>query len=81
MGDTKSTLTMKSIFITLFFPNFSKIWNLLPVKLRQLNLIDFKQQVSSQFKPKRYKHYNKGSKLGNTLLTRIRLGRSSLNAH
>ena len=68
-------------FYNSFFPHFSKIWNSLPVKLRQLNLIDFKQQVSSQFKPKRYKYYNKGSKIGNTLLTRIRLGRSFLNAH
>ena len=68
-------------FYNSFFPHFSKTWNLLPTKLRRLNLKDFKQQVASNFKPKRYKHFSRGSKLSNTLLTRIRLGRSDLNAH
>ena len=32
-------------------------------------------------KPPRYKHFARGSKLGNILHTRIRVGRSSLNQH
>ena len=33
------------------------------------------------FKPQKYKHFSRGSKLGNILLTRIRVGRSNLNQH
>ena len=68
-------------FYNSFFPHFSKAWNLLPNNIRQLNLLDFKQQMSAKYKPKRYKHFSRGSKDGNKLLTRIRLGRSLLNAH
>ena len=32
-------------------------------------------------KPPRYKHFSKGQKLGNCLLTKIRVGRSDLNQH
>ena len=32
-------------------------------------------------KPKKYKHFQKGNKFSNTLLTRIRTGRSYLNQH
>ena len=32
-------------------------------------------------KPNRYKFYSRGNKFPNTLLTRIRVGRSSLNQH
>ena len=54
---------------------------MLPKNIRPLNLKDFKQKVSTLYKPKRYKHFSKGSKEGNKLLTRIRVGRSLLNAH
>ena len=37
--------------------------------------------MKKMFKPKRYKHFASGSKLGNILLTRIRVGRSDLNQH
>ena len=37
--------------------------------------------TKKEFKPPRYKHFARGSKLGNILLTRIRVGRSSLNQH
>ena len=32
-------------------------------------------------KPTRHKHFNRGNKQSNTLLTRIRVGRSDLNQH
>ena len=31
--------------------------------------------------PKKYKHFSKGSKIGNSLLARIRLNHSDLNLH
>ena len=37
--------------------------------------------IKNHIKPKRFKHFSAGSKLGNTLLTQIRLGRSNLNQH
>ena len=41
----------------------------------------FKDTIRNSLKPKRYKHYNSGSKYGCSLLTRIRVGRSFLKSH
>ena len=62
-----------------FFPNTLKIWNALPRHIKSKNIEEFKECTKNEFKPPRYKHFARGSKLGNTLLTRIRVGRSSLN--
>ena len=64
-----------------FFPHFLNSYNNLPNTIKGLGLKDFKDQLSSLIKPKKYKHFSRGSKLGNTLLTRIRVGRSKLNSH
>ena len=68
-------------FNSSFFPNTTKIWNSIPKEIQVLNLPDFKNSMKKMFKPKRYKHFARGSKLGNILLTRIRVGRSDLNQH
>ena len=64
-----------------FFPYMSDLWNNLEVSTQLLDLIDFKQQLKVELKPKKYKHFSKGSKIGNSLLTRVRLERSELNLH
>ena len=64
-----------------FFPNTFKIWNSLPKKIQHSNLDEFKLLIKKEFKPPKFKHFSRGSKIGNTLLTRIRVGRSSLNQH
>ena len=46
-----------------------------------MSLLDFKSKLKSNLKPNKIKHYAKGSKVGNVLLTRIRLDRSELNLH
>ena len=46
-----------------------------------LPLTDFKIKLKEELKPKRYRHFGKGSKIRNRLLTRIRLERSELNSH
>ena len=46
-----------------------------------LPLPEFKIKLKEELKPKKFKHFSKGSKIGNTLLTRIRLERSDLNLH
>ena len=46
-----------------------------------MDLPDFKEQLKNDLKPKKLRHFSKGSKLGNTLLARIRLNRSDLNLH
>ena len=45
------------------------------------DLVEFKSEMKKRIKPTKYKHFGRGSKLGNTLLTRIRVGRSFLNQH
>ena len=37
--------------------------------------------MKKEIKPPKFKHFLRGSKLGNALLTRIRVGRSFLNQH
>ena len=38
-------------------------------------------EIKEKMKPPRYKHFSKGTKIGNCLLTKIRVGRSSLKQH
>ena len=70
-----------SRYLNSFFPFISKIWNDLDITTRSLPLIDFKSKMKISLKPNKIKHYSKGSKSGNILLTRIRLDRSELNLH
>ena len=37
--------------------------------------------MKANSKPPRYKHFSRGNKLSNSLLTKIRIGRSDLNQH
>ena len=64
-----------------FFPHTSKLWNSLSKDIQCKDLDEFKLCTKKEIKPPRYKHFSRGSKLGNTLLTRIRVGRSYLNQH
>ena len=57
------------------------MWNNLDVSTQLLDLKDFKNQLKKEIKPPKFKHFSKGSKLGNSLLTRVRLERSDLNLH
>ena len=50
-------------------------------KQKKIPLDEFKIAIQKHLKPPRYKHFNTGSKLGCALMTRIRVGRSYLNAH
>ena len=42
---------------------------------------EFKSELKLHLAPKRYKFLSRGDKVANRLLTRIRVGRSYLNAH
>ena len=46
-----------------------------------MDLNDFKLYIKKELKPPRFKHFARGNKYANTLLTRIRVGRSDLNLH
>ena len=64
-----------------FFPYFSDMWNNLPNTAKCKGLLDFKDYTNQELKPPKYKHFGRGKKLSNTLLTQIRVGRSHLNQH
>ena len=64
-----------------FFPHISRLWNSLPTNVQILNLQDFKIFTKKEMKPAKIKHFGRGTKLGNTLLSRICVGRSMLNQH
>ena len=64
-----------------FFPYFTNKWNSLSRSTKNHDLIDFKNELKSQLKPTKNKFYEFGSKLGNKLITRLRVGRSYLNSH
>ena len=59
----------------------SKFWNNLNVSTQLMTLPDFKEQVKKELKLSKIKHFSKGSKIGNTLLSRIRLDRSDIDLH
>ena len=64
------------------FPNTLKLWNNLPKDIqRHKDLLDFKTKIKQRIKPPRYKHFPKGQKLRNCLLTKVQVGRSDLNQH
>ena len=63
-----------------FFPFYTKQWNKLPDKMRLLPTDEFKVELKSQFSNNR-KYLHCGSKLGNKLITRLRVGRSYLKSH
>ena len=44
-------------------------------------MVEFKLQLSLIYKPKRYRHFNVGSKTCNSLHTQLRVGRTLLNSH
>ena len=64
-----------------FFPYTTQLWNSLPKNVKCKSVPDFKEFVNQEFKPPRYKHFSRGNKLSNSLLTKIRVGRSDLNQH
>ena len=61
-----------SKFLNSYFPYISKLWNNLDKTTKCMSLLDFKSKLKSNLKPNKIKHYAKGSKVCNTLLTRIR---------
>ena len=69
------------LFSNSFFPHITRKWNMLPVKLKNKNVSDFKIDLKIILTPKRYKFYSKGNKYKCSLLTRIRVGQSFLKEH
>ena len=68
-------------FLNSFFPFISKRWNNLGSAKQAKDLFDFKCQLKSDMKPSKIKHFSTGAKKTNSLLTRFRTGRTSLNLH
>ena len=64
-----------------FFPSTTLLWNNLPQNVKCRDLKDFKDYTKTELKPPRYKHFARGNKVLNSLLTRIRVGRSDLRQH
>ena len=63
-----------------FFPYFSGLWNSLPPNIQCKNIEDFKIYAKEELKPTKFKHFSRGSKIGNSLLTRIRVGTGIVTA-
>lgn len=71
-----------SAFKNSFIPATTKLWNNLPVFMRQSNYSTFKRTLQDYLSPPRPpSFFSYGSKLGNLLHTRLRVGASHLNAH
>ena len=57
------------------------MWNNLPKNIKCQSTLDFKTYINREKKPPKYKHFAGGSKISNSLLTKIRVGRSDLKLH
>ena len=65
-----------------FFPRHALIWDNLDVNLKcEKDLSQFKSKFKELVKPIKQKHFSRGKKRANTLLTQLRVGRSFLNSH
>ena len=64
-----------------FFPHTARLWNNLPKNIKCQSILDFKTYINREKKPPRYKHFARGNKMSNSLLTKIRVGRSDLKLH
>ena len=64
-----------------FFPHTAHLWASLPQNVRLKSVIEFKEYINKELKPPKYKHFARGNKVSNSLLTKIRVGRSDLNQH
>ena len=64
-----------------FSPHISKVWNSLGSDIQSKNVHDFKIYTRTSLKPPKYKHFSRGNKFTNSLITKIRIGRSDLNQH
>ena len=64
-----------------FFPHFTRSWNNLEKEIRDdQDHHNFKEKLKIKLKPPRYRHYKYGDKYINTLMCRLRVGRTYLNA-
>ena len=65
-----------------FFVLFARKWEETPKNITKLSdILEFKLALKNHLAPIRYKFLGYGNKIGNKLLTRIRVGRSYLNDH
>ena len=72
---------VNSKFDKSFFPHTTVLWNNLPKSVKCKDLTDFKLYIKTEFKPPRFRHFSRGNKHANSLLTKLRVGRSDLNLH
>ena len=72
---------LNSKFDNSFFPHTTILWNNLPKHVKCKDVVEFKQYIKKEFKPPKYKHFARGNKYSNSLLTKIRVGRSELKLH
>ena len=74
--------TSRKQFSDSYFPHFAKLYNKLELSLKsEIDMKIFKKNLKIAIKPKKIKHFSRGSKIGNKLQTQIRVGRSDLNLH
>ena len=81
-GTFESFPPLGNDFSNSFFPHFTKSWNNLQTEIKsEKDIAIFKSSLKSKIKPKKHKHFSRGCKTGNSLLTQLRVGRSFLNVH
>ena len=72
----------KNFKIVFFPPIFSDVWSKMSSNLtNERDILLFKENPKPSFKPKQQKHFAYGDKRANTLLCRLRVGRSLVKSH
>ena len=76
---TYSQFPFKGVFFSnSFFPYITRKWNMLPFKLKNKPIGDFKIYLTVMLTPERFKVYSKGNQYKCSLFSRIRVGRTLL---
>ena len=80
-NDIQSIRARTNLFFNSFFPSTIRAWNSLPQDIKDANTVTAFKYCLNRHRRLPPKYYNAGSRIGQILHARLRMGCSSLNSH
>ena len=80
-NDIQSIRARTNLFFNSFFPSTIRAWNSLPQDIKDANTATAFKYCLNRHRRLPPKYYNAGSRIGQILHARLRMGCSSLNSH
>ena len=80
-NDIQSIRARTNLFFNSFFPSIIRAWNSLPQDIKDANTVTAFKYCLNRHRILPPKYYNAGSRIGQILHARLRMGFSKLNSH